>query len=78
MRVVDCVSELTAGAARSTKKIQYLTSAHTELGSDPGTFRDVSTGTVAGNRCVVISCIKSRMRSPCTGSCSLMKAVKFD
>jgi hypothetical protein len=50
MRMVDCVSELTAGAARSTKKLQYLTSAHTKPGSDPGTFRDVSTGTV-GNRC---------------------------
>jgi hypothetical protein len=51
MRVVECVSELTVGAARSTTKIQYIASADTKPGSDPGSFRDVSTCTV-GNRCV--------------------------
>jgi hypothetical protein len=52
MRVVECVSELTAGAARSTTQIQYyIASAHTKPGSDPGTSRDVSTDTV-GNLCV--------------------------
>jgi hypothetical protein len=50
MRVVECVSELTADAARSTTRIQYIASAHTEPGFNPGTFRDVSTITV-GNRC---------------------------
>jgi hypothetical protein len=50
MGVVECVSELTAGAARNTTKILYIASAHTKPGSDPGTFRDVSTCTVE-NRC---------------------------
>jgi hypothetical protein len=50
MRVVECVRELTAGAACSTIKIQYIASAHTQPGSDPGTFWDVSSCTV-GDRC---------------------------
>jgi hypothetical protein len=51
MRVVECVSELSVGAACSTTKIHYIASADTKPGSDPGIFRDVSRGTV-GNHCV--------------------------
>jgi hypothetical protein len=67
MRAVECVSKLTARAARNTTKIQYIASAHTKPGSDPGTFRDVSTGTV-GNRCVIDASTKGTIDASTKGA----------